>query len=95
MDPDSKGGDVGTYDYNNVLNIIEQDNTPGSSENLVQMKTHDLFKEYVTMKHDEVTWSNKLYLTWTAEVWFAQNLKLSFDFLKTHCSEELRDKMMN
>jgi hypothetical protein len=68
MDPESMGGDVGNYNYDNVFNITEQDKTPGSSENLVLMKTHDLFKEYVFMTHDEVTWSNKWYLTWTAEI---------------------------
>jgi hypothetical protein len=47
------------------------------------------------MTPDEVAWSNKWYRTWTAEIWFEQNLKLSFDFLENHCSEELWDKTMD
>jgi hypothetical protein len=43
----------------------------------------------------EVAWSNKWYRTWTAEIWFEQNLKLSFDFLENHCSEELWDRTMD
>jgi hypothetical protein len=40
---------MGNYDYDNVFNIVEQEKTPGSSENLVLMKTHDLFKDYEIM----------------------------------------------
>jgi hypothetical protein len=47
------------------------------------------------MTPDEVAWSNKWHHTWTAEIWFEQNLKLSFDFLENHCSEELWDKTMD
>jgi hypothetical protein len=54
-----------------------------------------LFKEYAIMMPGEVAWSNKWYRTWTAEIWFEQNLKLSFDFLENHCSEELWDKTMD
>jgi hypothetical protein len=86
---------MGNYDYDNVFNIVEQDKTPGSSENLVLMKTCDLFKDYKIMTPDEVAWSNKWYPTWTAEIWFEKNLKLSFDFLETHCSEEQWEKMMD
>jgi hypothetical protein len=42
-----------------------------------------------------VACSNKWYRTWTAEIWFKQNLKLSFDFLENRCSEELWDKTMD
>jgi hypothetical protein len=86
---------MGNYDCDNVFNIVEQDKTPGSPENLVLTKTRDLFKDYAIMTTDEVAWSNKWYCTWTAEIWFEQNLKLSFDFLENHCSEELWDKMMD
>jgi hypothetical protein len=83
------------YDYNNVFNIVDQDKTPGSSENLVLTKTRDLFKDYAIMTPDEVAWSNKWYRTWTAKIWFEQKLKLSFDFLEHHCSEKLWDKTMD
>jgi hypothetical protein len=86
---------MGNYDYNNGFNIVEQDKTLGSPENLVLTKTHDLFKDYAIMTPNEVAWSNKWYRTWTAEIWFEQNLKLSFDFLENHCSEELWDKTMD
>jgi hypothetical protein len=86
---------MGNYDYDNVFNIVEQDKTPGSSENLVLTKTCDLFKDSLIMTIDEVAWSNKWYRTWTAEIWFEQSLKLSFDFLENHCSEELWDKTMD
>jgi hypothetical protein len=86
---------MGNYDYNNVFNIVEQDKTPGSSENLVLTKIRDLFKDYAIMTPDEVDWSNKWYCTWTAGIWFEQNLKLSFDFLENHFSEELWDKTMD
>jgi hypothetical protein len=80
--------EMGNYDYDNVFNIVEQDKIPGSSENLVLMNTRDLFKNYAIRMPDEVAWSNKWHLTWTAGIWFEQNLKLSFDFLENHCSEE-------
>jgi hypothetical protein len=83
------------HDYDNVFNIVEQDKTPGSLENLVLTKKHDLFKDYAIMTPDEVAWSNKWYRAWTYEIWFEQNLKLSFDFLENHCSEELWDKTMD
>jgi hypothetical protein len=86
---------MGNYDYDNVFNIVEQDKPLGSPENLVLTKTRDLFKDYVIMTPDEVAWSNKWYRTWTAEIWFEQNLKLSFDFLENHCSKELWDKTMD
>jgi hypothetical protein len=86
---------MGNYDYNNFFNIVEQDKMPGSSENLVLTKTRDLFKDYAIVTPDEVAWSNKWYRTWTAEIWFEQNLKLSFDFLENHCSEGLWDKTMD
>jgi hypothetical protein len=86
---------MGNYDYDNVFNVVEQDKTLGSPENLVLTNTRDLFKDYPIMTPDEVAWSNKWYRTWTAEIWFEQNLKLSFDFLDNHCSEELWDKMMD
>jgi hypothetical protein len=47
------------------------------------------------MTPDVVACSNKWYRTWTAEIWFKQNLKLSFDFLENRCSEELWDKTMD
>jgi hypothetical protein len=47
------------------------------------------------MTPDEVAWSNKWYHTWTVAIWLEQNLKLSFDFLENHCSEELWDKTMD
>jgi hypothetical protein len=72
-----------------------QDKTTGSSENLALTKTQDLFKDYAIMTPDEVAWSNKWYRTWSAEIWFEQSLKLSFDFLENHCSEELWDKKMD
>jgi hypothetical protein len=50
---------MGNYDYDNAFNIVEQDKTPGSSENLVPTKTRDLFQDFVIMPHDEVAWSNK------------------------------------
>jgi hypothetical protein len=78
---------MGKYDYDNAFNIIEQDKTTGFPENLVLTKTRDLFKHYAIMTPDEVGWSNKWYRTWTAVIWFEQNLKLSFDFLENHCSE--------
>jgi hypothetical protein len=77
------------------FNIVEKDKTLGSLENLVLTKTRDLFKDYAIMTPDEVAWSNKWYRTWTAEIWFEQNLRLSFDFLENHCSEELWDKIMD
>jgi hypothetical protein len=86
---------MGIYNYDNIFNIVEQDKTPGSSENLVLMKTRDLFQDYAIMTPDEVAWPNKWYRTWTAKIWFEQNLKLSFDFLENHCSEELWDKTMD
>jgi hypothetical protein len=86
---------MGNYDYGNVFNIVEQDKTPGSPENLVLTKNRDLFKDYAIMTTGEVAWSNKWYRTRTAEIWFKQNLKLSFYFLENHCSEELRDKTMD
>jgi hypothetical protein len=86
---------MGNYDYDNVFNIVEQDKTLGSHENLVLTKTRDLFKDYAIMATDEVAWSNKWHHTWTAEIWFEQNLKLSFDFLENHCSKELGDKTMD
>jgi hypothetical protein len=86
---------MGNYEYDNVFNIVEQDKTPGSSENPVPTKTRDLFKDYAIMTPDEVAWSNKWYRIRTTEIWFEQNLKLSFDFLEKHCSEELWDKTMD
>jgi hypothetical protein len=86
---------MGNYDYDNVFNIVEQDKTIGSPENLVLTKTRDLFKDYAIMTPNEVAWSNKWYRTWTAEIWFEQNLKLSFDLLENHCSEELWEKTMD
>jgi hypothetical protein len=86
---------MGNYDYDNVFNIVEQDKTPGYWESLVLMKTRDLFKDYAIMTPDEVAWSRKWHRTWTAEIWFEQNLKLSFDFLENHCSGELWDKTMD
>jgi hypothetical protein len=62
---------------------------------VVLTKTHDLFKDYGIMTSDEVAWSNKWYCTWKAEILFEQNLKLSFDLLENHCSEELWDKTMD
>jgi hypothetical protein len=59
------------------------------------MKTRNLFKDYVIMTPNEVAWSKKWCRTWTAEIWFEQNLKLSFDFLENHCSEELWDKTID
>jgi hypothetical protein len=85
---------MGNYDYDNVFNIVEQDKTPGSSENLV-MNTHNLSKDNAVMTPHEVAWSNKWYRTWTAKICFEQNLKISFDFLENHCSEELWDKTMD
>jgi hypothetical protein len=86
---------MGNYDYDNVFNIVEQDKTPGSSENLVLTKTRDFFKDCAIMTADEVAWSNTWYHTWTAEIRFEQNLKLSFVFLENHCSEEMWDKTMD
>jgi hypothetical protein len=86
---------MGNYDYDNMFNIVEQDKTPGSSENLLLTKTRDLFKEYAIMTPDEVAWSKKWYRIWTAEIWFQQNLKLSFDFFENHCYEEPWDKTMD
>jgi hypothetical protein len=86
---------MGNYDYDYVFSIVEQERTPGSSENLVLMKTHHLFKDYTSMTPDEVARSNKWYRTWTSEIWFEQNLKLSFDFLENQCYEELWDKTMD
>jgi hypothetical protein len=71
---------MGNYEHDNVFNIVEQDKTPGSLENLVLTKTRDIFKDYTSITPDEVAWSNKWYCTWTAEIWFEQNLKLSIDF---------------
>jgi hypothetical protein len=85
---------MGNYYYDKDLNIVEQDKTPGSSENLVLTKTYNLFKDYAIVTPDEVAWSNKWYRTWTAEIWFEQNLKLNFDFLENHCSEELWEKRL-
>jgi hypothetical protein len=59
------------------------------------MKTHDLFKDYAIMTPDELAWSNTWYRIWKTEIWFEQNLKLSFDFLENQCSEELWDKTMD
>jgi hypothetical protein len=87
--------EMGNYDYDNTFNIVKREKTPGSEENLVPTKTRDLFKDYAILMPDEVAWSNKLYRTWTAEIWFEQNLKLSFDFLENHCSEEFWDKTMD
>jgi hypothetical protein len=50
---------MGNYDYDNVFNIVEQEKTPGSSENLVLMKTHDLFKDFLIMTPYEVAWYKK------------------------------------
>jgi hypothetical protein len=86
---------MGNYDYDNVFNIVEQDKTLGSPDNLVLMKTCNLFKDYAIMTPDEVAWSKKWYHTWKAEIWFEQSLKLSFDFFENHCSEELWDKTMD
>jgi hypothetical protein len=47
------------------------------------------------MTPNEVAWSNKLYRTWTAKIWFEQNLELSFDFFENHCFEEVWDKTMD
>jgi hypothetical protein len=47
------------------------------------------------MMPNEVAWSNKWYRTWTANIWFEQNLKLIFDLLENHWSEELWDKTMD
>jgi hypothetical protein len=49
---------MGNYDYDNVFNIVEQNKTPGSLENLVLTKTRDLFKDYAILTPDEVVWSN-------------------------------------
>jgi hypothetical protein len=54
---------MGNYGYDNVFNIVEQDKTLGSPENLVLMKTRDLFKDYAIMMPEEVAWSNKWYRT--------------------------------
>jgi hypothetical protein len=86
---------MGNYNYDNGFNIVEQDKTPGPLENLVLTKTRNLLKDYAIMPPDEVAWSKKWYRTWTAEIWFEQNLKLSFDFLENHCSEELWDNTMD
>jgi hypothetical protein len=52
---------MGNYHYDNVFNIVEQEKTPGSSENLALTKTCDLFKDFAIMTPDEVVWSNKWY----------------------------------
>jgi hypothetical protein len=49
---------MGNYDDDNVFNIVEQEKTLGSPENLVLTKTRDLFKDYAIMMPDEVSWSN-------------------------------------
>jgi hypothetical protein len=43
----------------------------------------------------DVVLSNKWYRAWTANIWHEQNLRLGFDFLGNHCSEEFWDKTMD
>jgi hypothetical protein len=57
---------MGNYDYDNIFNIVKQDKTPGSVDNLVLPTMCDTFKDYAMMTTDEVAWSNKWYQNWTA-----------------------------
>jgi hypothetical protein len=85
---------TGNYDYDNVLNIVKEEEVMIDG-NTIELITRDLLKDYTIISSNEVAWSNKWYPTWTADVWYEHNLKLSFDFMESHCSEELWDKTID
>jgi hypothetical protein len=75
------------YDMYNIFSII----IPNDDESIKEVK--DLYSDYSNITIEQVARSNLWYREWMANVYFEQNLELTYDFFQNNVSDELSMKI--
>ena len=75
------------YDMYNIFSII----IPNDDESIKEVK--DLYSDYSNITIKQVARSNLWYREWMANVYFEQNLELTYDFFQNNVSKDLSMKI--
>jgi hypothetical protein len=86
----------GRFDLLQVFQIVDPERDSDGST-LPALKAgsqyRDLFKWYAMLKVEDIVASNEWYNLYTVKAWFAENMGLSYEYLKTHMSPNLFTKV--
>jgi hypothetical protein len=75
------------YDMFNIFSIV----IPNDDETIKEVK--DLYSDYSNITIEQVARSNLWYREWMANVYFEQNLDLTYDFFQNNVSDDLSMKI--
>jgi hypothetical protein len=86
----------GRFDLLQVFQIVDPERDSNGSI-LPALKAgsqyRDLFKWYAMLKVEDVEASNEWYNLYTVKAWYAENMGLTYEYLKTHMSQGLFTKV--
>jgi hypothetical protein len=75
------------YDMYNIFSIV----IPNNNKTIKEVK--DLYSDYSNITIEQVARSNLCYRKWMANVYFEQNLELTYDFFQNNLSDDLSMKI--
>jgi hypothetical protein len=86
----------GRFDLLQVFQIVDPErDTDGRVLPVLKggSQFRDLFKWYAMLKVEDIAASNEWYNLYTVQEWYAENMGLSYEYLKTHMSQSLFTKV--
>jgi hypothetical protein len=57
-------------------------------------ENRDLFQWYAMLRVEDVTTSNEWYRTFPVEEWYGENMRLTYEYLKTHMATDFLTKIV-